>query len=226
MNNKNIKRICRVASISVLTTLLITVNGCSSRPDKQILDNTSIDSNQTVQIETTEKNIQTEDNSIENSASQTTESGSETNETNEIKETEIPTIIPAATREIYIYTINQDTLGVESVVALVPADSENTPQLIIDQVTDSLADNLVEIGVDEVTTQKDTVIVSFKSDQPPLTNVGSALEKTILDAVAQSLVDNLKEYPKVIFRVEGKPYSSGHYSFGLDQIYLDNSKTK
>ncbi len=223
MNNKNIKRICCVASISMLTAVLMATNGCSSRPDKQILDNTSIDSNQTVQIETTEKNIQTEDNSIEDSASQTTESSTETNE---IKETDSPTIMPAATREISIYTINQDTLGVESVVALVPADSENTPQLIIDQVTDSLADNLVEIGVDEVTTQKDTVIVSFKSDQPPLTNVGSALEKTILDAIAQSLVDNLKDFPKVIFRVEGKPYSSGHYSFGLDQIYLDNSKTK
>lgn len=220
MNNKNIKRICRVASISMLTAVLMATNGCSSRPDKQILDNTSIDSNQTVQIETTEKNIQTEDNSIEYFASQTTESNPET------KDTDSPTIMPAASREISIYTINQDTLGVESVIALVPADSENTPQLIIDQVIDSLADNLVQIGVDEVTTQKDTVIVSFKSDQPPLTNVGSALEKTILDAIAQSLVDNLKGYPKVIFRVEGKPYSSGHYSFGLDQIYLDNSKTK
>lgn len=220
MNNKNIKRICRVASISMLTAVLMATNGCSSRPDKQILDNTSIDSNQTVQIETTEKNIQTEDNSIEYFAGQTTESNPET------KDTDGPTIMPAASREISIYTINQDTLGVESVIALVPADSENTPQLIIDQVIDSLADNLVQIGVDEVTTQKDTVIVSFKSDQPPLTNVGSALEKTILDAIAQSLVDNLKDYPKVIFRVEGKPYSSGHYSFGLDQIYLDNSKTK
>ncbi len=220
MNNKNIKRICRVASISMLTAVLMATNGCSSRPDKQILDNTSIDSNQTVQIETTEKNIQTEDNSIEYFAGQTTESNPET------KDTDSPTIMPAASREISIYTINQDTLGVESVIALVPADSENTPQLIIDQVIDSLADNLVQIGVDEVTTQKDTVIVSFKSDQPPLTNVGSALEKTILDAIAQSLVDNLKDYPKVIFRVEGKPYSSGHYSFGLDQIYLDNSKTK
>ncbi len=220
MNNKNIKRICRVASISMLTAVLMATNGCSSRPEKQILDNTSIDSNQTVQIETTEKNIQTEDNSIEYFAGQTTESNPET------KDTDGPTIMPAASREISIYTINQDTLGVESVIALVPADSENTPQLIIDQVIDSLADNLVQIGVDEVTTQKDTVIVSFKSDQPPLTNVGSALEKTILDAIAQSLVDNLKDYPKVIFRVEGKPYSSGHYSFGLDQIYLDNSKTK
>ena len=220
MNNKNIKRICRVASISMLTAVLMATNGCSSRPDKQILDNTSIDSNQTVQIETTEKNIQTEDNSIEYFASQTTESNPET------KDTDSPTIMPAASREISIYTINQDTLGVESVIALVPADSENTPQLIIDQVIDSPADNLVQIGVDEVTTQKDTVIVSFKSDQPPLTNVGSALEKTILDAIAQSLVDNLKDYPKVIFRVEGKPYSSGHYSFGPDQIYLDNSKTK
>lgn len=219
MKNKNIKGFSYITSISLLVAVLMATNGCSSKPDKQILDNTSISSNQTIQSETTEKYMQTEDNAVD----QTKEINKETSEVNG---TEKPTVIPAATREINIYTINQDTLGVESVVALVPADSENTPQLIIDQVMDSLADNLVEIGVEGVSTQKDAVIVSFKSDQPPLTNVGSALEKTILDAVAQSLVDNLKDYPKVIFRVEGKAYSSVNYSFGLDQIYLDNSKSK
>jgi len=134
---------------------------------------------------------------------------------------------PVASIEVPIYTINQNTQEVESVVALVPENSELTPELIVDLVIDSFDERLITVGVDKVTTDKDTVIVSFLNDYAPLINVGSGVETTILDAIAQSLVDNLKdEYPKVIFRVEGKEYSSGHYLFGLNEVYLDGTKTK
>lgn len=217
MNNKNIKKLCFL----VIFSLLLAANGCSLKSDKQILDNTNINGNQTVQSQTPENDPTEESDEVDSAKLQENKT-----DTTDLKETEAPTVKPVATKEISIYTINEETKAVESAVALVPADSEITPELIIDQVTDSLADSLVEIGVDTVTTKKDAVIVSFKSDQPPLTNVGGGLEKSILDAVAQSLVDNLKDYPKVIFRVEGQAYSSKNYSFGLDQVYLDNSKTK
>lgn len=134
---------------------------------------------------------------------------------------------PAATKEISIYTLNESNLEVEMVSALVPQDSEITPRLIVDLVADSLADRLITVGIDEVTTKDDAVIVSFKSDQPPLSNVGIGLEDTILNAFAQSLVDNLKDkYPKVIFRKEGQAYTSGHLEFGINEVYLDGNLTK
>lgn len=214
MNRKDMKKLCLITTVS----LLLAANGCSLKSDKRILDNTNIDGNQTIQSQTDE--AETDENNTKDSGL------TQKKNMNSTDTTETPTVKPAATKEVSIYTINQNTQGVESVVALIPQESEVTPDLILDLVTDSLADSLVEIGIDDVTTQKDAVIVSFKADQPPLINVGSTLEKTILDAIAQSLVDNLKDYPKVIFRVEGMAYSSGHYSFGIDQVYLDNSKTK
>ncbi len=214
MNNKNWKRICFVTTFS----LLLAANGCSVKSGKQILDNTTINGNQTTEELTSSENNTL--NGVDDKEPATTQDKN----TSESAEPDI--VEPAATKEIFIYTVNEATQGVESVVALIPQDSEITPELIVDQVTDSLADRLITVGIDEVTAEKDTVIVSFKADQPPLTNVGSSLEKTILDAIAQSLVDNLEESPKVIFRVEGKAYSSGNFSFGLDEVYLDNSKTK
>ena len=59
-------------------------------------------------------------------------------------------------------------------------------------------------SIDDIIVEKDTVIVSFLSSQAPLVNVGSTLETTILDAIAQSIIENFPQYPKVIYRVEGK----------------------
>lgn len=218
MKNKNLKRLCFITAFSMLTA----VNGCSLKSDKQILNNTNIDGIQSGSLEQTlDQGVQSKDSTQDSkvltknnlSSADTKDSGGET-------------IERAATKEVPIYSINEDTQSVESVVALVPQDSKITPELILDLVIDSLADRLIMIDVDKVSLQKDTVIVSFTSNQQPVVHTDSNLEKSILDAIAQSLVDNLKEYPKVIFRIDGQAYKSDHYSFGLNEIYLDNSKTK
>ncbi|MGB8455383.1 MAG: hypothetical protein WCD89_24015 [Anaerocolumna sp.] len=218
MNNKKMKQFCFITTIS----LLLATNGCSIKSDKQILDNTNIDGKQATVSQTIEKDNTTNESTGEGSVL-TKDNDSTSADT---KETASETVERVATKEVSIYTINENTQGVESVVALVPEDSEITPRLIIDLVQDSLTDRSIVVGIDKITTEKDTVIVSFKSGQPPLINVSSDLEKTILDAIAQSLVDNLVDYPKVVFRVDGQAYSSANFSYGLNEVYLNNSKTK
>src|SRR5690606_13491138 len=121
-----------------------------------------------------------------------------------------PSIIqPSKNIELLIYVVNSSS-DLDPITALVPADSEITPELIVDTVVDSMADRSIVIGIESVTTQDDAVIVSFYADQPPISNVGSSLEESILNAIAQSLTDNLDDYSKVIYRVEGGPYASGH----------------
>jgi hypothetical protein len=218
MNDKNLKRFCFISAFSLLTA----VNGCSLKSDKQILNNTNVDGIQsTVQDQTLDQRTQTKDNTQDSKVITKNNLSSA-----DAKDNGGETVERAATKEVPIYSINQDTQSVESVVALVPQDSKVTPELILDLVTDSLADRLIMIGADTVNVQQDTVIVSFKSDQQPVVNTDSSLEKAILDAIAQSLVDNLKDYPKVIFRIKGQAYKSDHYSFGLNEVYLDNSKSK
>lgn len=201
-----------------IIVLIITIILSACKPsDKKQNDNT-------VEINTVETNV---DNSNDESIPQEPVVNSNNESTESTEDDDIESVEPVATKEISIYSMNESTLEVEMVTALVPADSEITPQLIVDLVSDSLVDRLITVGIDSVTTEGDAVIVSFKSDGPPLTNVGSGVEDTILNAYAQSLVDNLKDkYPKVIFRKDGKAYASGHFEFGIDEVYLDGTMTK
>jgi hypothetical protein len=218
MKNKNIKRIFYIT----ILTLTLTVTACNKADNKKNIGSsvTNSEENSTESNENSQENVAVKSNKIQDSVVNTDESSGSTSET------DTESVEPTATKEISIYTMNETSLEVESVTALVPEKSEITPQLIVNLVADSLADRLVTVGIDNVTTEGDTVIVSFLSNQPPLTNVGSGLEETILTAFAQSLVDNLKDkYPKVIFRQEGKAYSSGHFEFGINEVYLDGNLT-
>lgn len=137
-----------------------------------------------------------------------------------------PEVEPAATKEVNIYTLNVDSKEVEARVALVSKDTQLTPELIVSLVTDSLADGMINADIDEVSEQGDCVIVSFMSDAAPVTDSDRETETAILDVLAQSLIDNfIDEYPKVIFRIQGEAYKTDQYSFGIDEVYLDGTKT-
>lgn len=133
------------------------------------------------------------------------------------------TLPVAETKEIFIYAIDSDTIEKQAVTALVPSDSEITPELIVDMVVDAMADESILIGIDSVITKDDTVIVSFKDNQPPVVNVGASAEGEILDAFAQSLLDNLTDYNKVVFQIMGKAYVTGHFEFDLNYVYMEKS---
>jgi uncharacterized protein YceK len=137
------------------------------------------------------------------------------------KEEPTPTIIqPVENTELTVYIVNSDA-ELENVTALIPKDTQITPQLIVDTVKDSMADNSLNLGIESVEAKDDAVIVSFYANQPPVTNVGASYEVAILDAIAQSLVDNLTDYNKVIYRIEGKAYEGGHVELGIDEVYLE-----
>lgn len=146
----------------------------------------------------------------------------DTNSDNE--ETPTPSSIqPTANIDLTVYTVNVDTGDIETVTALVTKDSEITPELIVDTVIESMADKSIVVGIDRVTSEGDTVIVSFTKDQAPFSEVGAGYESAILDAIAQSLTDNLEEYSKVIYRVDGKAYVSGHIEMEADEVYFEDN---
>lgn len=137
-------------------------------------------------------------------------------EPNQLSPTPVPKL---ADVELPIYTINDDG-ALEPVTALVPEGSDITPQLVVDKVVESLADQFITIGIESVTQENEAVIVSFKKDQAPYVNMGSEYEANILNSFAQSLIDNIDSVKKVIFRVEGKAYESGSYAYGIDEPYM------
>ena len=223
MKNIKIKKLYLIISF----VLVLLVTACSSKADDEPKDDSSIFIAQDNELD---ESIESEDVSDTQSILLQEDVTAITDEpqtgSEERKEKTSLPIEPVAAKEISIYTLNETTLEVEVVEAIVPEESEITPDLIVDMVVDSLADRLVMVGIDGVTTKDDTVIISFLSDVAPSANVGSEPEGTILDCFAQSLVDNLEDYPKVIFRLEGQAYVSEHFTFGIDEVYLDGNRTK
>lgn len=212
------KRLKHIGFIIVMVTILITT-GCNNKKNNNNEQSDNSRTNNGITDTITSEPTASPTDKIDN-----IKSDGDKKPDDELRK-DSTAIEPVVTKEVNIYTMNETTLQVESAIALVPADTVLTPEIIVDMVVDSFADRLVIVGIDSVTKKDDTVIVSFLKNEAPLYNAGSGLESTILDAIAQSLVDNLPEYPKVIFRAEGEAYATGHNEFRIDEVYLDNNRT-
>lgn len=213
--NKNLVLILILAG-----TFLFT--GCNSIRLKTFKDSDEISNN----VKENDNSIdQSDEAEVEEDDTDDTDSAVDTADITPAPEITDPTptvIQPTANTEISIYVVNSSG-DLETVPALVPANEEITPKLIVDTVVDAMADQSLIIGVESVSTENDAVIVSFYSNQAPIINVGAGLEDAILNAIAQSLTDNLKDYKKVIYRVEGGPYVSGHIELELNEVYFEDN---
>lgn len=134
-----------------------------------------------------------------------------------------PAIQPTANMDLSVYTVDAESGDIKLVTALIPEGSEITPLLIVETVLESMEDQSIFVGIKDVTTKGDSVIVNFDKDKTPYKNMGSGYEAAILDAIAQSLIDNLDNYSKVIYRVDGKSYESGVFELGIDEVYLGDN---
>ena len=121
-------------------------------------------------------------------------------------------------KNVTIYSINDESL--ESEQTTVKLKGEITPVAIVDAVVAAFEEHSLEIGIDSVKQEGSNVIVSFLYDKAPLSQVGSTVEETILNSIADSLIDNLPNCNGVIFRAEGEAYESGHFAFGKDELYV------
>ena len=119
-------------------------------------------------------------------------------------------------QEVPIYSINDNSLESEQTYVTI---EEVTPESVVSAVVDSFEEHSLEVGIESITMEEDTVIVSFLYGKAPLSSVGSTVEETILNSIADSLLDNIDTCKKVIFRAEGEAYESGHYAFGVDEVY-------
>lgn len=104
--------------------------------------------------------------------------------------------------------------------ALVYVESELTPELIMEQVVDAMEDEFFYIEIDGITTEDKHIVISFCKESIPVCNVGAETESAMLDAIGQSLLDNLPAYSGVIYRVEGGAYESGHINLGMNEVFI------
>lgn len=231
MKKKKILTLITIASIS-----LIAVTGCKKDDDaaKNNQENNQVES---INGSTDQDIDESETGDDKTETGQTDSSTGQTNEDNKVDEgTDSQSVTNQDTGsnegdknsskdnekaevELPIYTINDETLETEDAIAYVSGDTKITAQVIVDAVVEAFNANSYEVKIDSVSQEGDTVIVNFKKNSAPVTGVGASVEATTLDCISYSLLDNLSTCKKVIFRVEGEAYASGHIELGINEPY-------
>ena len=92
-----------------------------------------------------------------------------------------------------------------------------TAEYITYLVTQNLEDE--DVRVVHVEQQKNVVVVSFDSKAKPVKRCSKQMETLILNCFASSLLDNVKDCKKIIYRCKNKRYKSSHRSFGFNEVY-------
>lgn len=129
------------------------------------------------------------------------------------------TVAPSKTTELPIYTISGDLTELTAVTALV-SEETITEQIVTEAVVEALEGSLIYVKVNNVSYKNNVVTVDFDATAPPVSQVGASIEGLILDAFGQSLLDNVPGCKGISFTVDGGMYSSGHFEFAPDEIYM------
>ena len=124
-------------------------------------------------------------------------------------------------RELQIYTLSADLENVEAVTALVSAEGDLTPEMIIEVVLEAMADAAYFVEVLGISIESDMIIVDFCKEAPPVTNINHEVENAILDAIGQSLLDNLPAYNRIGYSVEGDAYQTKNIELALGESYIE-----
>ena len=119
-------------------------------------------------------------------------------------------------KTLTIYSIDSDTMSLIPVVVK-KEEKTLTAEYITYLVTQNLEDE--DVRVDHVEQQKNTVVVSFDSKAKPVKLCSKQMETLILNCFASSLLDNVKDCKKIIYRCKNKRYKSSHRSFGFNEVY-------
>lgn len=124
-------------------------------------------------------------------------------------------------RELQIYALSEDLEDVEAVTALVSAEGDLTPEMIVEVVLEAMADEAYFIEVIGISVEKDRITVDFGKEAPPVMNTNHTVETAILDAIGQSLLDNLPDYGKVSYSIEGEAYRTKNIELALGESYIE-----
>ena len=124
-------------------------------------------------------------------------------------------------RELQIYTLSADLENVEAVTAHVSVEVDLTPEIIIGVVLEALADTAYFVEVTDISIKDDMIVVDFDKEGPPVTNTHHTVEVAILDAIGQSLLDNLSAYNRISYSIEGEAYQTKNIELALGESYIE-----
>lgn len=137
------------------------------------------------------------------------------------EEPDDPSVTPVPTQKssmetLTIYSIDSDTMTLIPVV-VEKNKKKYTAEYIAYLVTQNLEDD--DIKIDHIEQRDNTVIASFSSKGKPVIGCSKEMETLILNCFAGSLLDNVDNCEKIIYRCDDKAYKSEHRSFERNHVY-------
>ena len=109
---------------------------------------------------------------------------------------------------------------IKRATSLVVDPSSITPELILSYFVDSLEDESIMLEIDDVSVENNICHISFNDSIYDVASMGKNVETAVLDAAAQSILDNIENVTGVSFYIKNKKYSTANYDFTLNSIYM------
>jgi hypothetical protein len=126
--------------------------------------------------------------------------------------------IPEPKNDIIIYSLDSENFEKIAIPVKIEA-GKITLFDFVNKITVALADESFSVVAKNAYFEKTTAIVDFSADGAP--GVSSpGFEASLLDCIAQSIIENYDSCTAVIFRIDGGAYKTSNYSFNLDEPYL------
>ncbi|MCR5685435.1 MAG: hypothetical protein K6G81_08485 [Lachnospiraceae bacterium] len=109
----------------------------------------------------------------------------------------------------------------ERATSLVKGGTQITPELVLDFLLDSLEDESIVLKVDGIEIKDKVCVISFDDSIYSVAASGARMENAVLDAIAQSILDNVKDVLGVSYRIKGDQYITDNNSFSVDSVYME-----
>lgn len=146
----------------------------------------------------------------------------------QIDDTNDPIITPVITGANYnlvsinYYAVNVTESKVINAVAMEIENTVITPERILGYLIDSLEDESITLSYNSIEMNDGNVTIDFTDTIYPISLSGVDLEYAVLDAAAQSILDNIKDATSVSYHINGNAYKTANLSFGYNDVYMDD----
>ena len=129
--------------------------------------------------------------------------------------------VPNATgiSKISYYTVSSNG-KVRGASSLISESTKITPELVLSYFIDSLEDESIILEIDSVEVDDSICYISFNETINDIASQGKEFETAILDAAAQSVLDNFDNIDGIGYRINGNAYSTANYTFKTDSVYM------
>lgn len=124
--------------------------------------------------------------------------------------------------KVKFYSIDTENKALVDGVAAVSSKSEIVPMQALELVRASLEDNSVLISFKDAYIEDGICTINFDSSIKAVSSSDVELEELILDASAQTILDNFSECIGVKVLIDGQAYSTDGFNFDKDYIYMDD----